>query len=617
MTVDTDANLIMRTKTDVEQYRSVAQQFVQDWHNNITRWRAYYNFQHYRTEPLPYEERYNDPTPTNVVDLAVGIIQAKDIEWTAQGWEPDIEEQEDSSTIEKFLSGLLYINSERNEYHVPYEATFHFVRDGAAVIYSVWDKNLADEVSTVIEDENVGMSVKVFDEPPVVTEVIDPTQIWLVPGGPYRWSHIIREWKMSVWDVEQTWGVTLKYYAGTRPLQKMQTMVKVQDYWHIYRRKVQGTFEKVVEHALVAANEVITPIQEMEGYEDIPYTIGFFKPTNRDKSSGWHGIIRPLESTITLLEKGINRRQRQIFVYSALPLVARAIPSRKFRFDPALGELVHLDINESLEFPTWPGNAPDVDAQIGFYRSRLQQTGFSDIMFGAGPSQVSGYALSQLSDQSRIRLVQPIKHLELLWSMWAKKVLRLVKNFASENSRMRVYGQLRGQNFAAQIISGQLHKYMVKADIEPEFPNDQVRNHAMAIQVKDQLSPTTIMEKYLDVDQPDEENKKRLRDMAMRHPMVQQFAIMNYLLQAAESDDQIISQAAAMTLQQIQQGMIAANQAPGRPAQGPQPGNALGTQSATGEAPRQAGGGEPMGQSIEDMLNQAINIAPNLTGGFE
>jgi hypothetical protein len=115
----------VRTLYEVSTYSALAEQHVREWHKNIIRWRGWYDFNHYKKKPLPYEERYPDPTPTNVVDLAVGIMQANGIEWEAKGWSPTIQEQKDSSTIEKFLSGLIYVNNEREQYLIPYEVLFN------------------------------------------------------------------------------------------------------------------------------------------------------------------------------------------------------------------------------------------------------------------------------------------------------------------------------------------------------------------------------------------------------------------------------------------------------------------------------------------------------------
>jgi len=609
-------DITIRTLYDSELYFGLAKTYSQDWHELIKRYRRWYEFDHYKKKALPYEERYSDPTPTNVVDLATGILLANGVEFRAQGWEPTIQEEEDSSRVEKFLQGSIYVNNEREELDLIYEAVLHLVRDGATVIYSVWDPQIAKSALVTNETEQ-----PIYMELPLRLQVVDPLQIFLLPGGPKRWGHIFRVWDMTVYDVEKTWGKRIKSYDHSSLRDKMSEKVKVKDYWRIMQKTVEGREIVVVENCLIAADEVLRPLREMEGYDDLPYTLGFFKPVERDNPRGWHGVLQPLESTIEHLETAFNRRARQILVYSALPIVSKSIPHRKVNLDPALGNIVSLGLEEDLVFPTWPGNAPDVEQHIGFLRARLQQAGFTDVMFGEGPSQVSGYALSQLGDQNRIRLAQPTAHLEMMWSSWARKALRLTSHFTQGIAGVRVYGNMKGQDFAEQLATNDLPNYMVKASVKPEFPNEKTRNHAMASQVRDLLSERTLMENYLDIEQPDDERERRQEDLALKHPLYQQFEVVQRLIRIAQSGDPVMAPAAAMVVQQMQAGMQAGPQGggtgagmAGRPDGGPQPQNRLGTASATGELTPQEGGAPPPGQSFGDILEQMAGAAPGMTG---
>jgi hypothetical protein len=192
-----------------------------------------------------------------------------------------------------------------------------------------------------------------------------------------------------------------------------------------------------------------------------------------------------------------------------------------------------------------------------------------------------------------------------------------VKQFVAPNTQIRVYGQMKGQTFTEQMKAEDLAGFMIRAEIKPEYPNEKVRNHAMAAQVKDTLSETTIMERYLDVDQPDDERKRRLQDIAVNHPMMQQFAIMRYLVEIAQtSKDKIMRAAATMTIQTMMGGGQPQQQVgPGQPQAPTRPGNALGTQSAGGGPTPQAAGAPPAGSSFQDILNNMVSAAPGMTPG--
>ena len=610
----------IRTIEEFETYYGLASSYTAPWHENIKRWRRLYDFDHYEKKALPFEERYPDPTPTNVVDLAVGILLAKPLEFEARGWQENMNSESEASRVEKFLTGAIYVNNERHEMDIPYESVLNIVRDGASVVYCVWDPVIAKSSMTSSPDGQQQMLSRL----PLNLQVIDPMQIFLLPGGPKRFGHVFRVWEMSAHEVEMTWGKPIKSltsFLSRRDL--MREQVKVKDYWRISQKNVNGTIIDVVENGLMAHDEVIWPIREMEGYDDVPFTLGFFKPVDRDNPKGWHGIIRPLESTIQHLESAFNRRARQILVYSSLPIIGKTIPHRRIRLDPALGKLVTLGLEEGLEFPTWPGNAPDVENHIGFLRARLQQAGFTDVMFGEGASQISGFALSQLGDQNRIRLTQPVLHLEMMWASWARKALKLTTNFTGGKIPIRVYGNMKGQDFVEQLATNDLQNFMVKATIKPEFPNEKQRNHAMANQVRDLLSESTLLSRYLDIEQPDEERNKKLEDMALKHPVYIQFEVMQRLMRiAAEHSDPLVKTAAMMTIQQLQAGAMGGGPQGGGTGMGQagrpgEPGTEqlTGLASPTGEETPQAGGEVPPGQAFGDILAAMGNEAPKLMGG--
>ena len=216
----------------------------------------------------------------------------------------------------------------------------------------------------------------------------------------------------------------------------------------------------------------------------------------------------------------------------------------------------------------------------------------------------SGYALSQIGDANKIKLEQPVRALNWLWSSWARKMLRLTEKFGT-GSVVRVYGSLKGQDFADQIVTDDFSKYLVRAKLKPKYPGDDTRNAAMGSQARGMLSDWTIMERFWDIDQPDDENKRILRQMAERHPQVIEYQIRKNLMEKAKMGDE----AAVMTIMAMQQGQPGnPNQAPGPP----KPEQQVGTQSPTGEATPQAQGGEPPGQDINSLMNQMVGATPQL-----
>jgi hypothetical protein len=566
-----------------DRYRR-AKTICEPWHKEIQRWRDMYNFSHYKKRAKVNETQYPDPTPTNVVDVAVGVLGSHPLEFKAVGWQPSPEEEQGTDRVEKFLNGAIDVTNARQEESIQFAVNLHMVRDGTAIIKGIWDPYLSARYSELIElpnpeatpDQPQSVPMRVFTELPLKTEIIDPLEVYVVPGGRQRWLYLFNTTKMSVHDAEILYGFKDIRYEG-RESEKLHTMGELVDYWRVAHYDDYDTIINAVmfDKLFIPDHEP----REMEGYEDLPFSIGFFKPVDKKDPKNWgHSVIRPLEPSVAMIERNVNRRQRQIDVFSALPMIVKSLPGRSVTVDAGFGKALNMSTDEDIAFPTWPGNAPDSNLQIDYLRSRLQQSGFSDILFGM-EGQGAGYAISQMTDQNRIRLLEPIRQIELLWTKWGQKALKLTRNFAG-NSLLRVYGELKGENFSDQFIGREIADFKVNAKIKAEFPNQAVTNAALSTQGADVLSQRTRMERYWDVDQPTDEWNQRMLEMAEQHPAMVNYGILLALGKKAAAGDQAAAMAVQLMMQQQQNG--------GRPEEGGAPGatgaasNLLGTAGPTG-----------------------------------
>jgi hypothetical protein len=598
-------------------------EFIKNWHTNIRHWRDLYDMKHYKgTKARSNETQFSDPTHTNTTDLAVGIMLANTIRWHSFGIVPSFQEQKETGQVEKVIEGIWSINDLREEKNSLYEVFRNFSRDGGGIIYSVFDPDIAASAEKVIDmpdaDSPDGVKpVRVFTEIPVRAQIIDPLKFIGVPGGPHRWQMVGRVENMSVREVELLYDVEIPMYNSMPPEQKATAKGEFMDIWeYVMVTSMNAETEEILGKKLAVRNTVLFDnfaVKEpriMEGYTELPYTVQFFKPTG-DKSEEWSNIMVPMESSVSLLERAINRRSHQIDVYTGLPIVSKTQPGRVVQVDAGLFEHVQLAPDETIEFPAWPGNAPDVQLHIDFLRTRTNQSGFSETMFGSGGSgDAAGYAIAQAVDMNRIRLEQPITHMELLLNIWAVKVLNLLTTFGADR-HVCVYGQHLGKDYRDYIEINSLKGYALRAEIRPNFPAERSRKVAMATQIKGILSNHTIMEQYLDIEQPEDEEQRKLIEAATFNPITMQYALIAEMTARANEGDKV----AEMTLQSLMNGGLPGQ--PGRPDGGPKPvsaGNLGGTPSATGMPTPQEGGGEPAGQSAADRLDAVANTAPKLTG---
>lgn len=610
---------LSKMKADILHRINRAVDFTSGWHNNIQEWRDLYDNNHYkgRKRLSDTEPQYQDPTYTNTVDLANGILLANEMTWKAYGLSPSMPEQKAAEKAEKFLAAVLDVNNSRNEYSIQYEIDNHFSRDGGAVVYTVWSPSIhkySRENATINDEMGMPVKQRVISEPPVIVRVVDPLAISILPGGPGRWQAVAESTEMFLVDVEEEYAddieklygkARLKPWADLDEERRLEVKDKFVNYWEV--RNERG--KSVVKNAILFGGEIVRPLETMTGYDSLPYTISFWKPVRRDNSAAWQSILSPLQTTVPWVEKNANRLQHQIDVFSSLPMLSKTDDGRSIQVDPGIGQVVSLKRDEDVGFPVWPGATPDLWRMMDLFRSRVQQSGFSDIMFGGGPSSVSGYALSQMGDQNRIRLEQPIEHLTLLWSWWAKKVLHMAKTFA-KSTPICVYGKLKGSNFHDYVKGSDFDGLHVTVQIRPEFPNERVRNHAMATQVKGLLDDSTIIEDYLKYPQPNDIRERKMQEAAQNHPVMQLYAIVSDLAMRAESGDKI----AEMTLTYMVNSGQIPGIGPGRPQEPNNPQQPMGTQSPTGQPMNQNQGDVAAGMNQE--MGNMQRAAPNMQGGI-
>jgi hypothetical protein len=373
------------------------------------------------------------------------------------------------------------------------------------------------------------------------------------------------------------------------------------DYWGEVQLP-DGSWE--IENAILYDNRILNGPRLMEGYSDIPYTLMFYKPIGHVNPEDWgHSILRPVKQMVEELEWRVNRQTRLLNVFANMPLIARTRDGRPVKVDASFGDVVQLNEGEDIAFPIWPGTPPDFKDQISMVATEIADASFPAVMYGEGPSAASGYSLSQQGDAGRIRLTQPQKQQERTLSIWARKALTLLRNFSPEYT-VEVYGNKAGAPYSQELTGEDTVGFRVNFQLKPQFPNDEVRKVAMATQTKDTLSAETRMEKYLGIQQPDQETTKILRDMARRHPMMVEYQMTALFRDLAEEGDP----AAAQVLQKLEAGGQPGGGGPRGPAPGgPKPEQSPGLPtSIRGDVTQQERGFAPPGQEPNEEVFSAV-----------
>ena len=569
------------------------------WHRRITEHEKFYDLEHYNDSPKTGERRITLTKGTNVVDLAVGILTANEL--TIQAVSPEESEtiRKQASLVEQFLDGVIYINSERQETDLRYDWTFYQVRDGAVGLKTVWDNGF--DATLRVEADQEGTQRAIYDQLPVCINVIPAKYLFPEPGGRLgRWKYVFYAIDRTIEDMEREYGPMDQYNTMTDK-QKETKKGTFLDYWGEVQLP-DGSW--AIENAILFDNRILSGPRIMEGYSDIPYTLMFYKPIGHVKPEDWgHSILRPVMQMVEEMEWRVNRQTRLLNVFANMPLIARTRDGRPVKVDASFGDVVQLNEGEDIAFPVWPGTPPDFKDQIAMVATEIADASFPAVMYGEGPSAASGYALSQQGDAGRIRLTQPQKQQERTLSIWARKTLTLLRNFAPQYT-VEVYGDKAGAPYSQELTGEDTMGFRVNFQLKPQFPNDEVRKVAMATQTKDTLSAETRMEKYLGIQQPDQETTKILRDMARRHPMMVEYQMTALFRDLAAEGDP----AAAQVLQKLEAGGQPGGGGPRGPAPGgPKPEQSPGLPtSIRGDVTQQERGFAPPGQEANEEVFSAV-----------
>lgn len=507
----------------------------------ITRHRALYELRHYSPDSssglsqsqkrLVNQYSYQSNTPTNVVDLTVGILSHNQPKYRAFTYTENRDSNLQAGELERLCAGLLAMNSIEQEADLHHDVVHAASIDGGVAVRCVWvpveDEEPPQQNSLSKFDQLVNTGRRALGKPEVVAEskpgyikgnplkihVIPLKNMVYVPGGPLgRWALVAYRCKRTVADIKTEFPN--EFPQITTLSQQFMIQADFFDVWFWNGDEVWNAI--FVDNRMVRCGP-------MEGYYDLPYTIAFFRPHDSEEISNWgYGTIFTIEDDTRILEDRISHQLRMLDIWSNLPMVVKTRDGRAVDVDAVFGKTVNLGLEESAGFIQPGSEPPDHDKILTLIRQSMSEGSFPPVTYGAGPGMSSGYGLSQLSEGGRIRLEQPKRQIELLWTVVLRKALALFRAFAPEKG-IQVYGEYKGEPFALNSLTGSSTSgWLVTVELDPHFPQDEARMMALgnqALAMKG-LSRRTVQERFYGVDDPDRENQRILIEMLMQNPQM-------------------------------------------------------------------------------------------------
>jgi len=524
-------------RSQLTQLISDAESRLSNRDDMIRRHRALYELRHYQNDAsaglsqsqkrLVNQYSYQSNAPTNVVDLTTGILSHNDLRFKAfTSLRETKESSHDAGDIERLCAGIVNVNSLEQEADLHHDTVHNSTIDGGVAIRCVWVQTDGIEEGTSVEPGLIERAMsKITGKPlsestpswikgcPVKIHVIPLKNMIYLPGGPKgRWSMVAYRSERTIADIRTEFPDYLKgQVLGFAEQQKVKA--KFYDVWFWNGNTVCN--------AIMVNNDMLR-CSEMPGYDDLPYTLAFFRPNESDDLSmlGMSAVYT-IEDDVRFLEDRVSHTLRWLDIWANLPLFVKTRDGRPIDVDAVYGKVIQLGLEESAGFINPGGEPPDHDKMLSLLRQSISDGSFPPVAYGAGPGgMASGYGISQLAEGGRIRLEQPKRQIELLWTVTMLKALSLFRNFAPDMG-MQVFGEYKGKEFALNTLTGaDTSGFVVMVSLDPHFPQDEARmmalgNQALAIKG---LSRRTVQERFFGVDDPDMENQRILIETLQSDP---------------------------------------------------------------------------------------------------
>lgn len=542
--------------------------------------------------------------PHNAVNLMTAVLAGNEPQFSATS--PGDVTNSAESRAEMFMSGVLRCNSRRQQSDVFWNIVFRTVLDGACGVKVYWDPDpLEPEKVDVVGNPDLDPDqvtaqpwvVMTYDtlSLPIMLDVVPITQLYTMGRGTrgqpfdqvfhvnmratrevyYEWAHD-DDADLSFWEEEDEEDLDTPKHQ----------------YVEWWGRDKDG----VVWHAVTFQKKWIVEPRPTK-YPDIPYVIFNYQEYDKfDKSYKFLPFLYPIFHAANKKEYLTSRSFRLLDLFANLPPVHRG--TTPINLEATWGKILNLEPDETIEFPKWPGQPPDVHKYIDDLDVREQEGTFSQAMYGQVSGRMSGYAMSQAIGADTIRSDTPAKNLALGLGKIAEMVFGLMISFAPE-AHLAVTAEVGNKRTSVMLAGYETLGLIIMGHIKPKHIADDVRMAGLGAQLASlpnaPVSMKYILEHYFGIAQPELELERKMAEQAENDPIVRLMAILQVLEENGSPYIPVIQQQLQQALQQA--GMSA----PGQPAP-PSPPGMGGPPQAAGQMPGMNPEAAMMGMGMPQAL---------------
>jgi len=417
--------------------------------------------------------------------------------------------------VAKMLHGVMQINTRRWGSNPVHDAVFNQLLYGWGCVRTTWSRNEWEDADSGFKGD------RPLYQFPVNVRSLHPREIYPIPGGVHeKWKAVIHYSTMKVYEVEDEWNVTLhmcdedntegdENFDYTVPLDP-EKEVEVIDYWCWEGSRII--------HAVIAHNQFVMRPAEMKFYDSLPYTIFFCASTTSANPSNFGlGINYALVDSVSEIEWLVNRMLRIADLYADPTLVITRINDEPVQVDPFTKQIDLIE-GEQAHYLTHNGSLPELDKLLGFFKSQVEDEGFSNI---AGESGIDTIAQQQAA---MLKIFKPVENAQAAWEDINRKVIGLIQRYSWDNS-IEVAGKLSTDeeeeafNFS---LKGSDTKGCreTKVIIRARFPMEELRNMSAAVGFKNsELMPDDVIRRrFLGANDPKSWDRKIMSQRIKNSP---------------------------------------------------------------------------------------------------
>jgi hypothetical protein len=506
------------------------------------------------------EQKVTLPTHTNTVDMAHALLVTQSRRFHVIPVNKTAAEQAMTTEMEKWLMGVFHVNQVRGKQDAVGLAVWNALCKKLGWVRCRWDTAFAEEVPLSPDEESPPMALPTPAEQmvppemqaaiapptpsplmrckdlPIVLESVAPENVFARFGGPHGIQYLFYAAKRTIEDIVAEVGIGAiprGPYLGLDWEQRAETKVDFLEYWG-WNDKGELEMATMIGEATTDGSESFLKNRELhvaDGYRDIPYVPFFCYRTADDRPHFMcRGLLDSTQDLVHMQEKLLTAQLHAVKMFAVMPLVANEGTGAPIEVDSTLGTVVHLGAGQSLGFPTWPGMPPDVMRLLTVAEDKVQESGFPSVSYGRGGANTSGYAVGQYQEGARTRLDLPRSNAELAITQLCQLMVGLAETF-SPDAVIPVWGLHQNKSFYTQLTGKQMKGHVIEVAISSELPSDKLKNAMLGGQLKAQgiLSDRTIQEKYMGIENPEDEAEQILQEQATRHPLARLIAMARVL----------------------------------------------------------------------------------------